>query len=257
MPLMRINNVSHSYPAEETAVLRNVDISFDKGEMAGVIGPNGAGKSTLLKIMGGFLVPASGSVEIGGVRVDAMPRGERARLIAVVPQNVFTPMPYTVREVVEMGRAVRIPKLLPMKAEDREAVEEAMRDMDIASLADRPFNMLSGGERQRVVLAAAVARKPSILFLDEPTSQLDLGHATRFMRFLSFLREERNVTIVAVSHDVQLLSCFFPRLVALKNGAVVADGSPSSVVTAEMVVDVYGCQAKTMSLGSSVAILPI
>jgi iron complex transport system ATP-binding protein len=132
-----------------------------------------------------------------------------------------------------------------------------MREMDVLDFAERPFNALSGGERQRVVLASAIARKPAVLFLDEPTSQLDIGHAIRFVGLVLELRKRLGMTVVVVSHDVQLMSGFLPRMVVMRDGRVVADGPTEEVVTAEMLDRVYGCRVETSPRkDGGVAILP-
>jgi len=257
MAMMEVENVEFSYGALGTDALRGVSLSISKGEAMGIIGPNGAGKSTLLRVMSGYLEPDSGTVSLEGRGVAALPNRERAALVGVVPQNVFTPMPYTARQVVEMGRAARLSRFSPLRAEDHAAVEEAMRELDAAELAERPFNALSGGERQRVVLASAIAKKPSILFLDEPTSQLDIGHSTRFVGLLLDLKKRLGMTIVVVSHDVQLMSCFLPRTVVIKDGQIAADGHTEQVVTSKMMSEVYGCRVETRHRkNGGVTILP-
>ena len=258
MATMMAENVDFSYPGADGAdALRGVSVSIPEGGALGIIGPNGAGKSTLLRVMSGYLRPSSGAVSIDGRSVSSLPRGERAALIGVVPQNVFTPMPYTAWQVVEMGRAARLPRFSPLRREDRAAVGDAMREMDVFDLAERPFNALSGGERQRVVLASAIARKPAVLFLDEPTSQLDIGHAIRFVGLVLELRKRLGMTVVVVSHDVQLMSGFLPRMVVMRDGRVVADGPTEEVVTAEMIERVYGCRMETSRRkDGGVAILP-
>ena len=257
MAMLEIDNLEFSYGGGGGTVLNGLSISVAKGELVGIIGPNGAGKSTLLKLMSGYLNPTGGRVDFDGADVASMPRGKRAELIGVVPQNVFTPMPYTSRQIVEMGRATKVSRFLPLSDEDHAAVDAALRDMDASNLADRPFNALSGGERQRVVLAAAISKNPALLFLDEPTSQLDIGHSIGFTKLVVELRERTGATVVIVSHDVQLMSCFLPRMVVLKDGGVFADGPTGNVVTTEMMRGVYGCAVEVRKRsGGGVALLP-
>ena len=187
-------------------LLSSFSIALSKGGLVGLLGPNGAGKSTVLKLLSGYLKPSSGIVRLMGEDVSTVPDKNRSRLLAVVGQNVLSPLPFNARQIVEMGRAARVPRFSPFSEADAAAVESAMSEMDVARFADRMFNALSGGEKQRVKLAAALAQEPDVLLLDEPTSQLDMGHSARLMRHLLKITRGRGVSNKVVSHDIQLVA---------------------------------------------------
>ncbi len=241
--IIKTENITYGYGGEVN-ILENFNLTIPESTLMGILGPNGAGKSTLLRLMSGYLKPVSGSVYADNADISDMSNKKRAELIAVVSQNIFSPMPYTVRQIVEMGRAVKILRWLPLSTIDIEVVNDAMTEMDVMQFADRQFNALSGGEKQRVKLAAALAQEPRILLLDEPTSQLDMGHSINLMQLIKELNRDYKITIVIVSHDIQLMSSFLDRLVIMKDGKVVVDGTPEKVVNTEIIRKVYNCHAE-------------
>jgi iron complex transport system ATP-binding protein len=153
-------------------------------------------------------------------------------------------MPYTVRQIVSMGRVVKVSRFMPFRKSDIDVVNNVMREMDVIEFERRQFNTLSGGEKQRVKLAAALAQEPKILLLDEPTSQLDMGHGVKVMELIQKLNRERGITIVIVSHDIQLMSSFLDRIIMMKNGSVIADGTPEEIINAGNIKTVYNCDAE-------------
>jgi iron complex transport system ATP-binding protein len=251
--IIRAENISFAYPGGEN-LFSGLDLSVRPGEFTGIIGPNGAGKSTILKIMSGFLKTESGAVLLNGVPVHSYSPRERAELIAAVPQRTPGDMPFTVREVVTMGRISKKSRFSMMSEEDIDAVNTAMSETDIIHLAGKKYSQLSGGEQQRVRLASAIAQRPRILFLDEPTSQLDIGHAVNFMKLVKTLNESYGITVLTVSHDIQLMLRFLSRIILVKNGAVMADGSPENVITSENLSSAYGCR---IEVTGSMHVLPV
>lgn len=241
--IIEIDNLSFGYE-KKSIILDNFNLVVSEGDLIGILGPNGAGKSTILHLLSGFLKPVTGKVRAENSEISKLSNKERAELIAVVTQNIFSTMPYTVREIVEMGRAVKIPRYLPLGDSDNKAVDNAMLKMDVFQYAERQFNALSGGEKQRVKLAAALAQEPKILLLDEPTSQLDLGHSVNLMNFIKQLNQEHKITIIIVSHDIQLMSSYLDRIVMIKDGKTVADGPPGKILDAAIIQEVYNCHAE-------------
>jgi iron complex transport system ATP-binding protein len=224
----------------EREVLRGVDLVAHPGELVALVGPNGAGKSTLLRVLGGLLRPASGSVTIDGVDVTALDRRSIARHIAVVPQVFETLFPFTVREIVALGRTSRLGPLGTLGSDDARAVARALDDIGAADLADRRIDRVSGGERQRAVLAMALAQEAGVLLLDEPTAHLDPTHQRGTLERVATLARVRGLAVVAVLHDLNLAAAFASRVVMLADGVVVRDGEPSHVITAELVAKVFG-----------------
>lgn len=224
----------------EREVLRGVDLVANAGEVVALIGPNGAGKSTLLRVLGGLLRPIAGSVTIDGVDATALDRRSIARHIAVVPQIFETLFPFTVREIVALGRTSRLGLLGTLGSDDARAVARALDDIGATDLADRRIDRVSGGERQRAVLAMALAQEAGVLLLDEPTAHLDPAHQRETLDRVATLARVRGLAVVAVLHDLNLATAFASRVVVLADGAVICQGPPGQVITADLIASVFG-----------------
>ena len=238
-PIVDVRDASFAYGARR--VLEGVSFAAHPGEFVGLVGPNGAGKSTLLRLVAGLAAPLEGSVRTAGLDPHRAPRREVARACAVVPQEPHVAWPFTVREVVMMGRSPRQGLLAIEDRFDRGAVEGALAACDLVPLADRPLDALSGGERRRVFFARALAQEPRVLLLDEPTAFLDLGHQVAAMR-MARVAARGGLCVVAVLHDLNLAAAACDRLVVLSRGRVVAEGAPAEVLTPERVREVWGVE---------------
>lgn len=221
-------------------VLRGVSLEIAAGERVALIGPNGAGKSTLLRAVTGVVRPAAGSVSLAGTPIEHLDRGTIARRLAVVPQQATLPFATRVEDVVALGRLPHEDPLRGSRPADRAAVAAAIERVGVGHLLGRDARELSLGERQLVLLALAVAQSAPVLVLDEPTVHLDLRHQVGTMELLGDLNERDGTTIVAVLHDLGLASLFFPRLVLIDGGRIVADGAPHEVLTPERIREVFG-----------------
>ena len=224
----------------DRTIVAEADLSLRPGERAALVGPNGAGKSTLLRALTGVLEPRGGRVELGGEPILKLDRKAVARAIAVVPELAQVPFAMTVREVVALGRLPYDPPLNGSRASDDEAVEAAMERVGVDGLADRDARRLSMGERQLVFVAIALAQAAPILVLDEPTAHLDIRHQVEVMQLLVDLNERDGTTIIAVLHDLALAAHFFPRVVVMDGGRIVADGPPASALDAVSIRRVFG-----------------
>lgn len=233
--------LSFAYPGGRQ-VLHPTDLAVAPGEFVGLLGPNGAGKSTLLKLLAGVLKPAAGHVLLGDEDVRRVPRRRMARTLAFVPQDAHVWLPFTCREVVAMGRYVHETGL-GLRASGSEVVERCMAETGVTALADRRITEVSGGEAQRVRIAQALAQEGQVLLLDEPTSHLDLSFQVEVMDVLHRLNEERGMTVVVSLHDLNLASLYCQRLVVVQEGRVVADGTPTEVVTEALLRDVFHVEA--------------
>ena len=220
--------------------LRDVDLAIRTGERVALIGPNGAGKSTFLRAVTGLVKPARGVALLAGIPVEELSRSAIARRVAVVPQQVNLPFAMRVAELVALGRIPHEDPLRGLGPADRNAVARAIERVGIAALADRDARQLSLGERQLALLATALAQEAPVLLLDEPTVHLDLRHQVAIMELLSGLPARDGTTVVAVLHDLHLAAHFFPRVVVLDAGRLVADGPPAEVLTKGLVRDVFG-----------------
>ena len=234
------------------SILRDVSLRLDPGERVALIGPNGAGKSTLLRVLAGSLRPTSGRVELGGVPLASLERSEVARRLAVVPQQTALPFAMRVEEVVALGRLPHEAPLRGTRPADRAAVAAAIERVGLGHLLGRDARELSLGERQLVLLALAVAQEAPVLLLDEPTVHLDLRHQVEAMELLKDLNERDGTALVAVLHDLGLASHFFPRLVLIAHGRILADGPPDEVLTDERIRDVFNVNPALVRLAASV-----
>jgi iron complex transport system ATP-binding protein len=220
-------------------VLQGVSLTVGEGKMTALLGPNGAGKSTLLRVVTGLQPLTAGTVELFGRDVRALRPTERARLVAVVPQELSSPMAFTVAELVALGRQVARGRWARV---DGEVIERALAHTDMLELRDRRFTELSGGEKQRAAIAMALAQEPQLLLLDEPTAHLDINHRLEVLQLLERLNREKGLAVLMASHDLNLAAEFFPHLVLLDHGRVAADGPATTVLNADVLGAVYHCR---------------
>jgi iron complex transport system ATP-binding protein len=237
-PIVELVGIDAAY--RERTVLRGIDITLAPGERVAVIGPNGAGKSSLLRVLAGTLRPTAGRVRLVGEPIERLDRMAIARRLAVVPQVAALPFAARVEEVVGLGRLPHEDPFRGHRAADKAAIAAAIDRVGVGGLLGRDARELSLGERQLVLLALAVAQSAPVLVLDEPTVHLDLRHQVETMELLVDLNERDGTTIVAVLHDLGLAGHFFPRLILLDRGEVVADGDPDEVLADDRIRDVFG-----------------
>jgi iron complex transport system ATP-binding protein len=240
-PAIQIRNLVFAY--NQRWVLDHLSLFVEKGEMVAILGPNGSGKTTLLKVLSAVLA-GKGEVKLNGKAIRSYGRRELSRLFAVVPQESQINFPYTVAEIILMGRASHHSPLAFEGEKDLEAARKSMELTDTSSLANRYLHELSGGEKQRVIIARALAQEPEILLLDEPSAFLDLRHQVQILELIRQLNREHGLTIIAALHDLNLAALFFPRLVMLRDGKIYRDGTPNEVLTEETIEEVYGIRVR-------------
>ena len=227
-----------SYTADKAVLVVDVDLDVDGGELVAVIGPNGAGKSTLFRLLAGDLRPDSGRIRIGDVDALGSNGARMAQLRAVLPQHRVTDIPFTVYEVVAMGRYPHRRDYTNTRAADTAAITEAMQRTATVSFAERVFATLSGGEQARVSMARILAQDAPVLILDEPTAALDITHEERLMGELR-ARAAGGVAVLAVLHDLNTAARHATRIIALADGRVVASGTPATVLTDDVLTRIY------------------
>jgi iron complex transport system ATP-binding protein len=235
--ILSIEGLEFGY--EKERLFRDISFDVQRGEFLGIIGPNASGKTTLLKLFDGLLKPWKGRITIDERSVGELGRREIAKRIAMVSQENRLNFTFTSLEMVLMGRT---PYLGPLSFEgerDLEIARQSMALTDTWRLADRDINELSGGERQRVFIARALAQEPVVILLDEPTAFLDIRHQLGLLDLLGGLNEDRGMTIVVVSHDINLAAQYCCRLLLLNEGRIHHIGPPSEVVTQENIQEVY------------------
>jgi len=227
--------------------IEQASFSVAPGQVLGIVGPNGSGKSSLLKLLAGLLRPESGSIRLTGRALKDLTSLEIARTLAMVPQEQAQVFPFTVVETVLMGRFPHRQTgwwgagMEAERGEDLAAAHRAMAEADVLDLADRLVSELSGGERQRVMIARALAQEPRILLLDEPTAFLDLNHQVELCALIQRLTKERSLTVVLVSHDLNVASLLCDCLLMVKDGKICAQGTPVETIRPEVLRAVYGC----------------
>ena len=219
--------------------MEDVSFAIDEAQIVAIIGPNGSGKTTLLKIINGTLFPNSGQMLIDDKDTLQWSRQEIARKVAIVPQETSVIFPFYAEEIVLMGR---FPHLSNYRFEDKKdyrIVHEAMEKTDTLAFATRRFDELSAGERQRVLIARALAQEPKVLLLDESTVFLDLKHQLQFLTLLRQLNTAQQLTVIFVTHDINLAAQNADRIILLYSGEIYAIGKPSEVITAANIKEVY------------------
>jgi cobalamin transport system ATP-binding protein len=236
---INVKNLSHSFG--EDLVLKDISFQVPSKDFFIVIGPNGSGKTTLMKVISGILKSQNGRLEILNRSIDLYPRKALARTIAYVPQMISADFPFTVFEMVLMGRSPYLGILGLEEEKDMEIARQAIAFTGMESLAHRKLDQLSGGEQQRVFIARAICQEPDVILLDEPTASLDLAYQVRIMDLMERLKNEKGITVVMVSHDVNLAAMYADHLLMLHNGRVLCQGLPYEVLNYKTLEEAYGC----------------
>jgi iron complex transport system ATP-binding protein len=236
--ILEARSVTVRYGRAGEAALRDVSCTAAPARLVAVAGPNGSGKTTLVRALSGLVSPAAGEVLVEGKPIRQWPRGELARVLAVVPQREEIAFPLEVGETVMLGRYARLGPLAPPSRADRDAVAAALERCDIGGLAGRTIDSLSGGEWQRVRLARALAQEPRVLVLDEPTASLDVRHEMELLELVRTLVDGGMAGLV-VTHELNLAARFADRIVLLDRGRVAADGPPADVLTRDTLSRVF------------------
>lgn len=229
-------------------IAEHLSVTFDKPEIVSIIGPNGSGKSTLLKALVRLLKPQRGTVYLRGKDLAELPLNRTAKVFSLMPQSTAAPGDMTVRELVAYGRLPYQSAFSALTTSDRNAIERALCETELQDLQDKSLTALSGGERQRAWLAMALAKEPEILLLDEPTTYLDVHHQLELMELVSKLYQMTKMLVIMVMHDLNHAARFSHRLIAVKKGRIVADGSVRDVFCPEVLEPLYNIRAEVMNI---------
>jgi iron complex transport system ATP-binding protein len=235
--MIGIRNLSAAYGAN--VVLQDVNLELVRGEVLGLIGPNGSGKTSLIRAISAGLKPSNGSILIDGKNLHLFSDSERARLIAVVPQSAQLPPAFTVWECASLGRTPHLSWLGRIGPRDEAHIEYALKATETWKLKARRVGELSGGEQQRVLLARALAQDCPALLLDEPTAHLDLHHQVALLELVHKLAYEQNLAVLIAMHDLNHAAMYADRVALLVGGSVGAIGTPSEVLTADLLQNAY------------------
>ncbi|MET7869974.1 ABC transporter ATP-binding protein [Streptomyces cyaneofuscatus] len=240
------------------AVIDDLDVAIPSGVVTTIIGPNGCGKSTLLRTLTRLLKPAGGTVVLDGEDIAGLRTRDVAKKLGLLPQAPVAPEGLTVGDLVARGRHPHQSWLRQWSSDDADVVERALAMTGVADLADRPVDSLSGGQRQRVWISMTLAQGTDLLLLDEPTTYLDLAHAIDVLDLVDDLHES-GCTVVMVLHDLNLATRYSDNLIVMRAGSILAQGHPRDVITAELLHEAFGLQAKVIDdpVGDRPLIVPI
>ncbi|MDU4960807.1 MAG: ABC transporter ATP-binding protein [Sporomusaceae bacterium] len=245
MPVLKTAALSLGFG--ERRIVNAMDLDITRGEVICILGPNGSGKSTLLKGIARNLKPTAGAVYLDGRDIHTLSAKAVARKLAVLPQKHEAAGDVSVRELVEYGRFPHQNWWQGTRSEDDAIIEQAMCQTGVASLADRAVSTLSGGESQRAWIAMALAQKPQVLLLDEPTTYLDICHQLEVMELVRRLNQNQGLTVIMVLHDINHAARYASRILVINQGSLYAAGSPEQVITREMLAAVFGVEAELLT----------
>ena len=253
--IIKAQNISVSINEKE--IVHGISLDIPEGKVTAIIGPNGCGKSTTLKALSRIL-PYKGSVTFKGQEMSTLSQREFAKCLAILTQSPQAPSDLTVNDLVEMGRFPHRGFLGRAGKDDGEHVEWALEQTGVKEMRYRLLNTLSGGERQRAWIAMALAQRPEVLLLDEPTTYLDICHQLEIMQLIGRLNQELGLTVVMVVHDLNHAIMYADHVVVVKAGQLVTSGAPREIITAELLADVFKVKADEFTLSNDLrALVPV
>lgn len=238
--MLRLEQVSFSYRTHP--VLRDITLEIPRQSFLALIGPNGSGKTTLLRLMSKVLQPSTGKILLEGRPLSKFSARDLARQMAVIASDQHFEFPFSVADVVAMGRFPHLNRLQRLSSKDWEVVDQALGLTSTDHLRRRPISQLSSGEKQRVLIARAIAQQPSVLMLDEPNSHLDINHQIVIFNLLRSLNRQHQITVVIVLHDLTSAAAFCETITLIHEGKLVKTGTPKEVITAELIRQTYGAE---------------
>ncbi|MBJ6361130.1 ABC transporter ATP-binding protein [Paenibacillus sp. GCM10012307] len=241
--MIRLTTTNLDIAYEKRMIVEDLNIAIPQGKITALVGANGSGKSTILKTLARIMSPKNGSVLLDGKSIHKQSTKEVAKQLAILPQNPTAPDGLTVSELVSYGRFPYQKGFGSMSAEDRKIVSWALDATGMSMFADRPVDQLSGGQRQRAWIAMTLTQETDIIFLDEPTTFLDMAHQLEVLQLLEKLNREEQRTIVMVVHDLNHASRYAQHMIAIKSGKVAGVGAPAEVMTPEIFREVFNIEA--------------
>lgn len=254
--IFEIKDLSFSYGNNK--VINGLNLKIKEGKITTLIGANGCGKSTLFNLMTKNIKPDNGKIFLDGQNIEQMKLKDFARKTAIVHQYNTAPPDITVEKLVEFGRTpYHTMGLSPNPEVDREKVRFALEITNTEKFGDKPVSQLSGGQKQRVWIAMALAQDTKILFLDEPTTYLDIRYQLQILRLVKRLNSEFNITVIMVLHDINQSLCYSDEIVAMQNGKVLSQGVPREIITPKLIEDVYGVTLETGEIGGKPFVIPV
>ena len=254
--MVTVKDLYFRHPRGANDILRGVNLSVTDGLVTTIVGPNGSGKTTLFKCMAGLWQPRQGAILFGDQDLSHLSSSRRARIMAVVPQDHEPPFPYSVTDVVLMGRVSHVSLFSTPSREDRLAAGKAMERLGISHLSDRAYTKLSGGERQLVLIARALSQEAPILILDEPTSHLDFRNQILILRQIREIVRQKNLTVLMTLHDPNLAMQFSDRVALIHDGRILAEDLPQTVLTKDHLLKIFGINVSVIHYNGTRIIHP-
>ncbi|SFM53489.1 ABC transporter ATP-binding protein [Thermodesulforhabdus norvegica] len=255
--MLSVKDLHFRHKGSLREVLKGISFEAHKGAITAILGPNGSGKTTLFKCISGLWSYQKGQVTVEGVPVNELSFRERARFFAIVPQDHEPPFPYSVLDVVLMGRAGYVGIFSSPDKEDYERAEEAIGLVGIEHLKNTPYTKISGGERQLALIARALAQSSPVMLLDEPTSHLDFRNQINVLKKIRQIALEKDLTVVVTLHDPNLASLFSDKILVINSGSKVAEGSPEEIITEDLIRRIYGVEVKKAFVNGQSIICPV
>ncbi len=255
--MLEVKNLCFKHKGHSENVLNDISFTAEKRGLTVILGPNGSGKSTLFKCITGVWEPYRGSILADGTEITKLTPLERAKIFAVVPQEHEPAFPYSVFDVVLIGRAPYIGLFSSPSPKDYEKAEEALHTLGIYNLKNKPYNKISGGERQLVLIARALTQEAPFMLLDEPTSNLDFKNQLKVLSKIKTLSCERGITALVTLHDPNLASLFADKIILIKNGKIVAKGNPEKILNEKLIEKIYGVKVRIVKNNGFRLIFPI
>jgi len=239
---LKVRDISFYY--DSFKAVDRVSFEVESGLILGIVGPNGSGKTTLLRCINKALEPKTGTVFLDDINLVLIKQREIAQKISVVPQNSISRFPFTVFDIVLMGRFPYLSRFEKETGRDFDMVQKCLKLTGVERLASRLITEISGGEYQKVIIARALAQEPQVLLLDEPTLHLDINYQIELLELLKILAKDKNLIVVMVSHDLNLAARYCDRILILKEGKIFQAGLPEEVLTRQCIKEVYGIETE-------------
>ncbi len=254
--MLEVRGVHFRHQKNEIDILKGVDFRVRAGGMTTILGPNGSGKTTLFRCITGLWKLHRGEIVFGHKDITRISYAERAKIFAVVPQEHEPPFPYSVIDVVLMGRVSHVGLFASPTPNDYEIAEKAIQTVGISHLSNKAYTKISGGERQLVLIARALSQEAPILLLDEPTSHLDFRNQVVVLKKVREITKERGLTVLMTLHDPNLAMLFSDKIVVLNGGSVICTGSPDEVITEDTMKKVYGIDVSLIPWNGTRVVYP-
>lgn len=252
--MIKTKDIRYSVPGKD--IIKGIDIQIEKGKFYGILGPNGSGKTTLLDILAGIIEGYSGEIEVDCKKINKYSKKDLAKVLALVPQNFDTSFPFSVEEVLEMGRYPHKKKFSYGSKADKKIIDDVVEELELQDMLKKKITDLSGGERQRVVFGKALIQDTQLLFLDESTSNLDPYYAHSLLTKVRSRVDERGLTVISVFHDFNLASLYCDEVIFIKEGRVVKSGETAHTLSPENIKYVFNVNSRIMEDENKKFVIP-